>query len=294
MTNFHGYNKHSSYFEGWYFKHQIKNDMLAVIPSININQHGDKLALIQIITNSNSYIVEYDFSDFKVSKNKLIVKIGNNIFCEEYIKLNIKDKNITCQGKIFFNKFTPIKYDIMGIFSLIPFMECNHGVISLYHKLQGNININNKIINFNQGTGYIEKDWGISFPKKYMWIQSNDFNNQKCCVMVSIATIPFMGFSFNGCICCIYYKNKEYRLATYNGVKIRKYNDRTLILEQKNYRLEIFIKQKSPQKLSAPNKGNMVKTIHESPCCKARFIFSEYNNVIFDYISPNTSFEFVI
>lgn len=292
MTNFHGYNKSHSYFEGWYFKQQIDNKVFAVIPSISINKNGEKSAFIQIITNTNSYNIEYSFSQFKVSKNKLIIKIGKNIFCEEYIYLDIKNKYIMCKGKIFFSKFTPIKYNIMGIFGLFPFMECNHGVVSLYHKLKGEMNINNNLINFNNGLGYIEKDWGSSFPKKYAWLQSNNFNNQKCCVLVSIAEIPFLGFNFKGCICVVYYKDKEYRLATYNGVRIIKCDKKSLILEQKKYRLEIFIEENSAQKLLAPNNGNMARTIHENACCTARFIFIDNNNIVFDYESTSTSFEY--
>lgn len=292
MTNFHGDNKNHSYFEGWYFKQQIGSEVFAIIPSISINKDGTKLAFVQIITNTNSYNIEYSFSQFKVSKNKLFIKIGRNIFCDKYIYLDIKNKYIICKGKILFSKFTPIKYNIMGVFGLFPFMECNHGVLSLYHKLNGEMTINNNSINFNNGLGYIEKDWGSSFPKKYAWIQSNDFDNCKCCVLVSVAEIPFLGFNFRGCICVVYYKNKEYRLATYNGVRIIKCNKKSLILEQKQYRLEISIKENLPQKLSAPDNGNMTRIIHENACCTARFIFIKNNNILFDYESTSTSFEF--
>ena len=39
------------------------------------------------------------------------------------------------------------------------------------HTVNGVLMINNEEIDINNGKGYIEKDWGTSFPKKYIWIQ---------------------------------------------------------------------------------------------------------------------------
>lgn len=53
----------------------------------------------------------------------------------------------------------------MGPFSYIPFMECNHSILSMKSSANGLININDKEIKFNNGIGYIEKDWGYSIVK---------------------------------------------------------------------------------------------------------------------------------
>jgi hypothetical protein len=53
----------------------------------------------------------------------------------------------------------------MGWYSFIPFMECKHGIVSANHKIKGKITVNNQIIDFDEGQGYIEKDWGTSFPE---------------------------------------------------------------------------------------------------------------------------------
>ncbi|QII81181.1 hypothetical protein G7057_00970 [Jeotgalibaca arthritidis] len=41
------------------------------------------------------------------------------------------------------------------------------------------------------GKGYIEKDWGRSFPKNYIWIQSNHFNDNQRSLFFSYAHIPY-------------------------------------------------------------------------------------------------------
>ena len=44
-------------------------------------------------------------------------------------------------------------------------MECYHGIVSMDHTVNGLIEINNEKIDFSEGRGYIEKDWGRSFPQ---------------------------------------------------------------------------------------------------------------------------------
>ena len=106
----------------------------------------------------------------------------------------------------------------MGIFSYIPFMQCNHCILSMKSNVEGIISINDKNIEIFNGTGYIEKDFGVSFPKYYVWGQGNNFNDKNVSFFVSIADIYFKLFSFRGFICSLMLKNKEYVLAVLNEI----------------------------------------------------------------------------
>ena len=88
------------------------------------------------------------------------------------------------------------------------------------NKTSGVIHINNIEMNFNNGTGYIEKDWGYSFPKAYIWCQGNGFKEANASFMVSIANIPFKFFSVQGIICVLLINGKEYKFTTYNNAKL--------------------------------------------------------------------------
>ncbi len=288
ITKFHGKNKIFSFFEGWYFKHENNNETICFIPGISIDKYGRKKAFIQIITNENSYNIDYPYKQFKVHKNKFCIKIGNNIFSKKGIKIDINNEDISIKGKLLYGKFTPIEYDIMGIFKLIPFMECNHGIISLNHSVIGTLNINNKNVTFN--TGYIEKDWGHSFPKKYLWLQCNNFQEENTSIMVSIAQIPLLGLKFEGCICVVYYKGKEYRLATYEGVESQYTNNR-IVLKQDEYCLDIKFKDDLSHELFAPKNGGMSTKVSESLRCNARFRFYIEDELIFDFESDSASLE---
>lgn len=293
MKNKENYTKKKGYFEGWYFKHQSKELSISFIPGININRNGDKYAFIQIITENKSYNINYDYKDFSISKDKLTIKIKDNIFSLSGVIVNIKNKDINIKGRLIYKNITTIKRDIMGPFAHLPFMECFHGVLSLNHNVEGSLFINDKEFKFNEDKGYIEKDSGTSFPDKYLWVQSNYFKNNDISVMVSIANIPFLGFKFMGCIAIVYYEGMEYILATYNGVKIISYNEKGLIIKKGKYRLEIEIEELHPQKLLAPNGGEMIRTITENISCNARFKFYKGKNLIFNLDSDKTSFEYV-
>lgn len=294
MKNKSNYINKKRYFEGWYFKHQSEDFSISFIPGININKNGYKYAFIQIITESKAYNIDYDFNDFSISKDKLTIKIKDSIFSLNGSIINIKNKDINIIGKLTYKNITSTKGDVMGPFAYFPFMECSHGVLSLSHKVDGSLFINNEELKFKDAIGYIEKDSGRSFPKKYLWIQSNYFSMKDTSIMVSIADIPFLGFNFIGCIAVIYYEGKEYRLATYNGVKVISYDEQRLIIKKGPYRLDVEIKELYPQNLLAPNAGEMIRTIKESIACNARFRFFKGENLIFNLDSNKTSFEYVI
>ena len=51
----------------------------------------------------------------------------------------------------------------MGWFAWVPRMECYHGVLGFDHAVQGHIAVDGNTLDFNDGRGYIEKDWGYAF-----------------------------------------------------------------------------------------------------------------------------------
>ena len=212
-------NINKNYFEGWYFKNTTINNGISFIPGINIDGKNKK-SFIQIITNNESYFVNYNIDDFKFNYNPFYIQIKNNIFSKEKIHIDIADKSqqLKIDGSVEYtnnknintNKFNP---NIMGPFSYIPFMECNHAILSMKNIANGLIRINDNIINFNNDSGYIEKDWGCSFPKSYIWCQGNNFKNSNASFMLAIANIPFKILEFKGIICDIIFFIIDYNIT---------------------------------------------------------------------------------
>ena len=294
MTNFHGKKQEQEFFEGWYLKHQSEKHTIAIIPAYHVSNRGDATASIQIITDKASFTVSFLEKDFMACKHSFDVKIGENVFTSNGMELHIETPQITILGEIKYAPFTPLHYTIMGPFKFAPHMQCNHGVLSLGHALQGNLTINGEVIDFSGGIGYAEKDWGTSFPKKYFWTQCNWQNGQDNCVMASVAHIPFLKSSFMGCICVVYYGGKQYRLATYKGVKILSCTRELIALKQGKYRLEIYPLHHNAHALQGPCKGDMCRTIHESPSTQVRYKFCVNDVELFDVTQGNASCEVML
>ena len=221
-------NTKKNYFEGWYFKNTNNENGISFIPGININEKSKK-AFIQVITNNESYFIDYNIDDFKFNFEPFYIQIGNNIFSKDGIHIDIKDdtQNIRINGDIKYSNSKNIgsnflNPNIMGPFSYIPFMECNHAILSMQNTADGSININDNKIKFNNSIGYIEKDWGCSFPKSYIWCQGNNFQKSNASFMLSIADIPFKLFTFRGIICDFIIDKNEYKFTTYNNAKLTK------------------------------------------------------------------------
>lgn len=292
-----------NYFEGWYFKNSTKKDTISFIPGISISSN-EKKAFIQVITNYKSYFISYKIEEFQFSNKPFYIKIGDNFFSKNRIRINIEDrkKKLKIKGELRYSNRKNIKVNflspnIMGPFSFLPFMECNHVILSMKNEVNGFMKINKKELLFENGIGYIEKDFGTSFPKSYLWIQGNCFSTKDTSFMLSIANIPFVYREFRGIICVLIVLDKEYRFTTYNGTKIEKYKvnnkEVNISLKKGNYHLYIHSLNNSSQKLVAPRKGKMNKDILESVNATLEVSLYFYEKLIFKDMSSNCGLEIV-
>ncbi len=274
------------YFKGWYFKCCTDDQTIAFIPAFYRKNHKETASL-QIITNDTAFNIPFNFLKYK--ENPLYSKLGSCIFSEKGIKLNIRTDKLTANGALKFSNLSPIRYDIMGSFKFIPFMQCRHSVFSMKHRINGQLIINGQQYIFKNGIGYIEGDCGTSFPKRYIWTQCH-FKNIS--LMLSAADIPLFGVHFTGIIGIVLLNGKEYRIATYLGAQVKHIDKDTVIVKQGNYQLTAKMIKKNAQLLYAPDKGQMSRTIYESASCKAYYKFSYRGKILCEFISDKASFEF--
>ena len=152
------------------------------------------------------------------------------------------------------------------------------------HSLNGEITIDGEHIDFNHGKGYIEKDWGRSFPEKYIWIQSNHFDKDNISFCCSIATVPLIGRTIQGFFCNVIVDGQEYRFATYNNAKVKvvKCNKDQFYILMKRNTLTLKIKGTlTPgEELVAPNNGRMSYTIREALTGKLQLIIKNNTGIV--------------
>lgn len=264
------------YFEGWYFKNVSADlgQVYSFIPGVALNSKHPH-AFIQVINGitNETYYVEYPLKEFKFRRDKFWVKVGKSEFSDECMHLDIESPNITVKGNLCYSG--QVKYPssmlspgIMGWYSFVPFMECKHGVVSVNHNISGSLNINGLMHDFNLGKGYIEKDWGRSFPEAWIWLQSNNFDQSDVSIMLSIANIPWLVSHFTGFLGFMFVRGHFYPFSTYNGSKITTCKltngALTISIKHKKYILDISTTLKTAGILKAPHSGSMERHIKES------------------------------
>lgn len=296
------------YFEGWYFKHVdgAEKHTVAFIPGISLDE-DETHSFVQVIISPNikTYYFRYPLEAFHTTESPFSVAVGDSVFSMAGCKINLHDPvtGLTITGDTTFSGLTPIETttlmpNIMGFFAYIPGMECNHGVLSMNHSVNGHIQFSDQVtIDFNGGKGYIEKDWGTSFPSEYIWIQANHFENEEDSFMCSIAHIPFGPSSFRGLIANLHLDGKEYRFATYNRSKVENFiiNDGQMSFElvRKDLKLQVEATITEDGALKAPDKGEMTRTIKEGLGGTVTLKFVRHGRVIADLKSDSAGIEIV-
>lgn len=299
------------YFEGWYYKFvTADNKAFAVIPGISLEKEKSH-AFIQTIDGSDgsSTYHSFEIDELFISYKPFCIAIGDNQFSLE--EVNLGDR-IPLEGRL--RIINPILYrntltrpGIMGWYRYVPFMECNHGVVSLGHKLDGELKTPRGNLDFSRGQGYIEKDWGTSFPSSYLWMQSNHFTDSSISFMLSLARIPWFGSWFPGFLGFLHSEGRTITFSTYTGAGLKDISisekEVTLTVTgagrgrngalRKGEMLRIRAFRKASGILMAPQTGAMDRRISESIDGEIELIFEREGREIFRGISDNSGLEIV-
>jgi hypothetical protein len=266
------------FFEGWYFKvvDATECHCFAFIPGIFWS--GRPHAFIQVLDGASGTAAYHEFptEQFWAAGDRFEVCVGDSRFDHHEMTLRVDRPEGQLSGALRFGELAPWPVTVtapgvMGWYAWVPLMECYHGVLSFDHPVYGSLTINGREIDFTGGRGYIEKDWGRSFPEAWLWFQSNHFSHPGSCLTASIAIIPWLRTAFPGFIIGLWHDQRLFRFATYTGAKI----ERLRVTEEtvdwavvdKQYRLEMFVSQGPDSRfglLKGPDTAEMGKRVAET------------------------------
>lgn len=280
---YHGQSKRDGFFEGWYVK-LVSEDLSqrwAVIPGIfkgidkadSQEREDNYEAFIQVLDGSTgrSWFYPFPTNSFSAAADKFEVEIGDNFFSAKEIRLNLPELKGTIRITSPLRPW-PVTFKspgIMGWYGFVPFMECFHGIVSFGHSLDGQLEVEGKTKSFAAGKGYIETDWGKSFPAGYIWMQTNHFDfNEETSLIASAAIIPWLGKSFRGFIIGLQHEGKLYKWTTYNSAKELKLEltDQEVIwhVTSPDGTLELATRRVRGGLLHAPLKKDMHRRVEET------------------------------
>ncbi len=290
-ARYHGKPSSRPYFEGWYFKQSCDNGVFVAIPGIFRGaESGEDIAFIQLIFGAGhqSYFLSYPASEFACHPRRFELCIGGNCFSNQELNLSIPEIGLTANLRytghvpLHTNLLSP---SVMGPFSYLPKMQCNHGILSLWHSVSGDVCFEGGRLSFDDADGYIEKDWGEEFPESWIWMQCGSGKDALVC---AIARIPIKKIRFTGLIAVLHAQGRQLRFATYNGAKVLGINrgDGGLTVELKKGKLRLCIIARSTSfgSLMAPSKQGMNREIQESVnciydvsvCCGTQTVYSAH------------------
>jgi len=271
---YHGHGRKAPFFEGWYFKiiNAAEDERWAFIPGVFINADKSKThAFIQVLDGTAGTAAYHTYHNFSAERNAFDVRIGESYFTRDRIQLNIDDEIGCIRGDLHFPQQQPwpvtlTSPGIMGPFAWLPRMECCHGVLSLDHPVEGSLEINGRTIDFTGGRGYIEKDWGQTFPNGYIWMQTNHFETPGTSLTGSVATIPGLG---SGYIVGLWHEGQLHQWTTYDiHSRLDKLivDDNTVewVMYNRHHELKIVATRAEGGLLKGPERTDMQKRVDET------------------------------
>ena len=299
---YHGWGKTKQYFEGWYFKVIDAKEQyaFAFIPGIAMDADGNQQAFIQVLDGKKctAEYHKFDSQQFIPESGKFEVNLANNFFSTKKIKLDLPklkgELNFINQKPWSSSWYSP---NIMGPFSFVPFMQCYHGILSMDHSIEGQLEVNGQQIDFTGGRGYMEKDWGKSFPSGYIWMQSNHFSEPGISIKSSVAKIPWLGSSFVGFIAGVWLRDHLIEFTTYNFTRLkRSFADEEkveIVMENFSHRLEILAHRDKSTSLASPIQGFMDGRIEESMTSRIEVLLTDKKSkkVLLEDIGRNAGLE---
>ncbi len=302
---FQGSLRRRHYFEGWYFKliDKERKNAFAVIPGISLGGSLEEshafVQCINAVTGKVHYF-RYPVAEFNAADGLFDVRIGPNSFSRQGMRLRLADQSGCINADIGFSNILRFPErrpfpGIMGPFTFAPGMECYHGVVNISHTISGSMFVDGEETDFSGGEGYIEKDWGRSFPDAWTWMQANHFE-KPASFMFSLASIPWLGRHFPGLISFLLIDGKFMLFATYNFARTRHVRVGEASLEaavtKGRLLLELEASYDKAGELAAPKNGMMTRVIKESITAVVKVRLTDRSEgLVFEGTSGNTGLE---
>ena len=280
----------AGHFEGWYFKFvdAAGSQPYAIIPGVFLGE--DSHAFIQVLdgrAGTASYH-RFPLESFRASPNEFAVEIAGNHFSSQRLNLKIDAEQTNARqsicGSLEFSPWRPwpvtwTSPGVMGPYSFVPFMECNHGILSLDHAVSGALHVDGRDTLYDGGSWLLRKrlgpclSFGLRMDSEQPLRRRRDFDHRVGREDPLAHRIIPEDFSWGFLL-----DDELHRFTTYTGATIESLtlDDSHLRLRLRNrkYRIEMDARKEEGGVLHAPYGKQMIERVAETMRSEVELRFS--------------------
>lgn len=271
----------SRFFEGWFQKvylRQHRTSFVIIYGYATGNAH-ETFGFIQVLMpGEEPRIVCFPKDQVTLDRHKHIVRMGDNVLSTDAI--DIKMNELRMQLQLIDNQRIDTLNNSMGYAYYVPSLPCYHSVLNTSHGVSGSIVHKSKEYAIDNELGYLEKNWGTSFPDRYMWLHAVDPNNPEISLLFSCADIQWLGGTFTRHVGHMRFDGKHIDLRELSSVVISTHraDPDTYIyrINSRSLQLDVAITVGQKVLLKAPEHGSLSREIphHIDALIEARITLS--------------------
>lgn len=285
-------------FDGKYYKIKVDelDKHLIIIQGVN---YKDRECFVQYAFEGDFKSKYHSFSISKLETKDDVVYLENNIFAKNLMHIELPELHLTANFQNLDLTKDSEKVSTMGVLKNIPFVQCKHEIISLSRKCDLSINNFNDINLNSKGEIYIERNWGKSFPKEYLWIHCYDqIDGESFEFQFAVAKPKFLGLRPKVHLGILNFKNKTYNFGLQRKTKVRLIdynslnNTLSFVIDGKDFQIVCSLNQGFFTEFLSPGKNGMSGKILESLNSNLTLNFANGINK-FQLTSKNVSSELV-
>jgi tocopherol cyclase len=263
----------SKFFEGWFQKVYSKAHKASFILIYGYATHNsdDEFGFLQIlIPNQTPEIVYFPKNQVSCDIKKHQIRMGKNLLTTELIRIDINGISIELNLK---NKqpFRTFK-NSMGYTYFIPNLPCYHSVLNTAQSVSGEIKHQGQCYTLDHEMGYLEKNWGTTFPESYFWVHAVDPNNPAISLLFSRAKIVWLGKTYIKHVGYLCYDGQQIELRELKNCAVSNSNispeNRIIQIRSASAQLDLALGYGREVQFKGPKDGALSRMIHHQADAK--------------------------
>ena len=256
----------NKYFEGWFQKiysseHQAS---FVIIYGYATANSPDTFGFIQLLLPGKlPRLLYFPKNEITCDKDRHIMVMGKNKMSKDSIEIDTKDIRIKLNFKN--DQLIQTFKNSMGYSYFVPNLPCYHSVLNAYHFVSGEIRHGDVQYSLVNEMGYLEKNWGTSFPESYLWLHAIDPKNSQISLLFSRAEIKWLGKKFIRHVGHFRIDGMEIDLRELRNISIitldQNPEKQIIRIESKSLKLDISINLGKNVILKGPTNGELSRDI---------------------------------